>query len=252
MSPQTTESRSASQRDARGRFTRNNDGGPGNPFGRRVAELRAILLRSATEENVQRLAQMLMEKAFAGDLAAAKLLLLYWVGKPKEVAEPDRMDVEEWKLACESSVPAGELNEKVLGMPITVGLASVPAVRKVREQEFAEAMRDPEKFYAQMDDERTPAELAEEEEMIREMRAARETSEVGADAPKPGRAPADEAPRGEPAACQSEPQERPSVAPANAKTGAGNPPSTNGGYRGGPARPSADSRPSRPAISRAG
>src|SRR4051794_12015927 len=93
------------ERDARGRFARGNKGGPGNPFGRRVAHLREVLLRSATEENVERLANMLMERAFAGDMAAARMLLLYWIGKPKEVAEPDRVDIEEWELATEHVVP---------------------------------------------------------------------------------------------------------------------------------------------------
>ena len=59
-----------SQRDARGRFARGNAGGPGNPFGRRVAHLREVLLHSATEQNVERLANTIMEKAFAGDMAA--------------------------------------------------------------------------------------------------------------------------------------------------------------------------------------
>jgi hypothetical protein len=207
MSPQTTESRSASQRDARGRFTRNNDGGPGNPFGRRVAELRAILLRSATE---------------------------------------DRMDVEEWKLACESSVPAGELNEKVLGMPITVGLASVPAVRKVREQEFAEAMRDPEKFYAQMDDELTPEELAEEEEMIREMRAAREAS---AGSPAPAVSPVGQSVGGE---SPSQPDSHQSFTQMVADVAAGESPSPNGGFGGGRRQPSAANGRSRTPTPRAG
>src|SRR3954465_6069035 len=88
-------------RDAKGRFSRGNKGGPGNPFGRRLAQLREFLLRSATEQNVERLANMLMERAFAGDMAATKLLLLYWIGKPKEVVEPDRVDVEEWELATQ-------------------------------------------------------------------------------------------------------------------------------------------------------
>src|SRR4029078_6821449 len=83
-----------SQRDARGRFARGNSGGPGNPFGRRLAQLSEVLLRSATEENVERLANMIMEKAFAGDMAAAKMLLHYWMGKPKEGAEPDWVAVE--------------------------------------------------------------------------------------------------------------------------------------------------------------
>jgi hypothetical protein len=102
------------QRDARGRFTRGNKGGPGNPFGRQVAHLREVLLRSATDENVERLANMVMEKAFAGDMAAARLLLLYCFGKPKEVAEPDRVDVEEWELATEHvSRPMGPRDVRV-------------------------------------------------------------------------------------------------------------------------------------------
>src|SRR5205809_784404 len=74
------------ERDARRRSARGNAGGPGNPFGRRQAHLREVLLRSATDENVDRLANTVMEKAFAGNMGAAELLLLFWIGKPKEVA----------------------------------------------------------------------------------------------------------------------------------------------------------------------
>jgi hypothetical protein len=166
------------QRDAKGRFVRNNDGGPGNPFGRRVAELRKILLRSATEENVERLANMLMEKAFAGDLAAAKLLLLYWIGKPKEVADPDRQDVEEWELAQQSIVRPEVVQDACASLPITVGLVTLPAINKVRELEVQDALLHPEKYQEEPEDELTPEELAEEAEMIREMRAAREEAEA--------------------------------------------------------------------------
>jgi hypothetical protein len=160
------------QRDGKGRFVRNNDGGPGNPFGRRVAELRKILLRSATEENVERLANMLMEKAFAGDLAAAKLLLLYWIGKPKEVADPDRQDVEEWELAQQSIVRPEVVQDACASLPITVGLVTLPAVNRVRELEVQDALLHPEKYREEPEDELTPEELAEEAEMIREMRAS--------------------------------------------------------------------------------
>jgi hypothetical protein len=166
------------QRNAKGRFIRNNDGGPGNPFGRRVAELRKVLLRSATEENVERLATMLMEKAFAGDLAAAKLLLLYWIGKPKEVAEPDRVDVEEWELARQTVVRPDVAQETFASLPITIGIASLPGIAEVREREFKDMLLHPEN-YQDREDELTPEELAEEAEMIREMRAAREEAETG-------------------------------------------------------------------------
>jgi len=161
------------QRDARGRFARGNSGGPGNPFGRRLAQLREFLLRSATEENVERLANMIMEKAFAGDMAAAKMLLHYWIGKPKEVAEPDRVDVEEWELAKEHVVRPDVAEEAFCSMPIKLGLAALPSMAMVHEQQYADMLHHPEKYRQPKDDEPTAEELAEEAEMIREMRAAR-------------------------------------------------------------------------------
>src|SRR4029078_11796264 len=131
------------QRDARGRFTRGNAGGPGNPFGRRLAQLREVLLRSATEENVERLANVIMEKAFAGNMAAAKMLLQYWIGKPKEVAEPDRVDVEEWELGREHRVRPDVAQEAFSSVPITVGIAALPAMAMVHEHQFADMLHNP-------------------------------------------------------------------------------------------------------------
>src|SRR6185436_2836902 len=150
------------QRDARGRFARGNKGGPGNPFGRQVAHLREVLLRSGTDENVERLANMIMEKAFAGDLAAARLLLLYWIGKPKEVAEPDRVDVEEWELATEHVVTTDVARETFASMPITVGIAGLSGMAMVHEKLFAEGLHEPVKFQQRLHDvESTAEELAE-------------------------------------------------------------------------------------------
>jgi len=132
------------------------------------------LLRSATEQNVERLANMLMERAFAGDMAAAKLLLLYWIGKPKEVVEPDRVDVEEWELAREHVVPTDVAQETFASMPITVGIAGLSGMAMVHEQLYAEGLHDPEKFQQRLHDaESTDEELEEQEEMNRELRAAR-------------------------------------------------------------------------------
>src|SRR4051812_17103398 len=164
------------ERDARGRFARGNKGGPGNPFGRRLAQLREVLLRSATEENVERLANMLMEKAFAGDMAATRMLLLYWIGKPKEAAEPDRLDVEEWELARAQVVRPDVAQEAFSSVPITVGIAALPAMAMVHEHQFADMLHHPEKYQQPKDDEPTAEELAEEAEIIREMRAAREAA----------------------------------------------------------------------------
>jgi hypothetical protein len=179
------------QRDARGRFTRGNKGGPGNPFGRQVAHLREVLLRSATDENVERLANMIMERAFAGDMAAARLLLLYWIGKPKEVAEPDRVDVEEWELATEHVVPTDVAQETFASMPITIGIDGLSGMATVNEKLFAEGLHEPEKFRQRLHDAESSAEaLAEEAEIIREMRSARSEAAATSTSASPATAPA--------------------------------------------------------------
>jgi len=85
-------------RDGRGRFTPGNKGGPGNPFARRTARLRSLLLEAVTDEDMQLMAQKLVVLAKAGDLAAMKLLFGYVIGKPIPCTDPDRVDLDEWQI----------------------------------------------------------------------------------------------------------------------------------------------------------
>jgi hypothetical protein len=85
-------------RDARGRFAPGNVGGPGNPFARRVAQLRTVLLEAVSDEDLRIVAEQLVVKAKMGDLAATKLLFQYVVGKPAATVDPDALDVEEIEL----------------------------------------------------------------------------------------------------------------------------------------------------------
>ena len=78
-----------------GRFARGNPGGTGNPFARQVAALRQALLDAVSPEDLAAIAQALAEKAKRGDVAAAKVLLGYLVGKPTPPPDPDRLDMEE-------------------------------------------------------------------------------------------------------------------------------------------------------------
>jgi hypothetical protein len=82
-------------RDAKGRFKKGWRGGPGNPFGRRVAALRTALLDAITPERIRELAARLHARAVAGDIPAAKLLLAYTVGEPGPAVDPDRVSVDE-------------------------------------------------------------------------------------------------------------------------------------------------------------
>ncbi len=108
----------ASGRDERGRFVKNNPGGKGNPFARRVAALRAALIQDVTAEQMRALCARLMAMACGGDLAAAKLLLGYVVGRPAPPVDPDALDQHEWQLCRTSAVPSEELTDAMAGVPI--------------------------------------------------------------------------------------------------------------------------------------
>jgi hypothetical protein len=85
-------------RDNQGRFARGNPGGPGNPYYRRQAELKRLMLESVTDMDVQSVMQVLLGLARGGDLAAIKLFLEYTVGKPSKEVDPDREELHEWGL----------------------------------------------------------------------------------------------------------------------------------------------------------
>jgi hypothetical protein len=93
----------AEGRDAQtGRFTRGWKGGPGNPFAHAVAARRQALLDAISPGDLAAVAKALLRQALAGDAAAAKVLLAYTVGRPAEMVDPDRLDVDEFRLAAES------------------------------------------------------------------------------------------------------------------------------------------------------
>src|SRR5437773_444162 len=85
----------ANGHDAKGRFTRGNPGGPGNPFARRVAALRQVIINRLTEEDLLAITEALLAKAKEGSVSAAKLLLAYGIGKPASAPDPDRLDGQE-------------------------------------------------------------------------------------------------------------------------------------------------------------
>jgi hypothetical protein len=82
-------------RDERGRFTKDNRFGPGNPFARRTAAFRRAIAAAVTEETIAAVIAKLTEAALAGDVAAIKRFLAYTVGKPLTAVNPDTLDLEE-------------------------------------------------------------------------------------------------------------------------------------------------------------
>jgi hypothetical protein len=98
-----------SERAANGQFAAGNRGGPGNPFARQVAELRQAILDRLTVEAASDIADTLIARAKGGDVAAARLLFQYGLGKPAKAVEPDRVEIEEHQLRLESTVPMTEI-----------------------------------------------------------------------------------------------------------------------------------------------
>src|SRR4051794_4543808 len=82
-------------RDGQGRFTRGNRGGPGNPYARQVAALRQRLLDRLTAQEMDAITDALLRLARGGDVAAAKLVFQYALGRPAEARDPDRLDADE-------------------------------------------------------------------------------------------------------------------------------------------------------------
>jgi hypothetical protein len=81
--------------DTRGRFKTGNKAACGNPFARRMAKLRSVLLDAVSEKDLQAVAGALVRQAKAGDVVAAKLLLSYTVGRPEAAVNPDRLELDE-------------------------------------------------------------------------------------------------------------------------------------------------------------
>jgi hypothetical protein len=89
------------ERGADGRFKTGNVAASRNPFHRATAERRKALLAAVTDEDVAAVARKLRDQALAGDVAAAKVLLQYVVGKPHPAPDPDRTDAAELALMRE-------------------------------------------------------------------------------------------------------------------------------------------------------
>jgi hypothetical protein len=73
---------STGYRDGGGRFVKGCPGGPGNPYVRQVARLKSALYEALTQDDIRAVVQRMRDKALAGDVAAARLLLEYGLGKP--------------------------------------------------------------------------------------------------------------------------------------------------------------------------
>ncbi len=134
------------QRDSRGRFAPGNKGGPGNPFARKTAGFRQALLDAITAEDLHTIARQLIQQAQQGDVAAARLVFSYAIGKPDRAVDPDTLDLQEWQLLHQSAVP----NQDFLGLlgglqaPLacTILRTLLPFLQQQNAQTLAQQLRE--------------------------------------------------------------------------------------------------------------
>jgi hypothetical protein len=87
-------------RDANGRFlTGHKIPGPGNPLGRRIAQLRSALVEAVSEQDVREIIGKMVALAKSGDVLAARLILDRCLGKPEPVDIIERVEALERELA---------------------------------------------------------------------------------------------------------------------------------------------------------
>jgi hypothetical protein len=116
VSDTTTPATNPDARDESGRFMKSNRGGPGNPFARKTAALRAALLNIVSEQDIMEIACRLVMDAKNGDKAATKLLFQYVIGKPQPAVNPDTLDVDEFKN-LQAEAECGEALPRVMEQP---------------------------------------------------------------------------------------------------------------------------------------
>ncbi len=112
-------------RDAGGKFTAGNRLGRGNPHARKVAVLRTAFLNALTEEKLTKMVARLIEMASHGNINAAKLVLAYTIGQPAPAVDPDRLDLEEWKLIDQSPTRTEAIRAALDGMSPAIAVQIV-------------------------------------------------------------------------------------------------------------------------------
>lgn len=90
-----------------GRFTPGNHCGQGraHAFAKQAAALRRAFFEAVTPEDMRALVRKLLEEAIGGNLPAARLVLLWVLGKPSEAVHPDGIEA---LVAAETEPDAGQ------------------------------------------------------------------------------------------------------------------------------------------------
>jgi hypothetical protein len=129
---------SSTERAPGGRFATGNRGGPGNPFARQTAALRAYLINHVTERDLQDILDILLLNAKGGHLPSIKFLFSYVIGKPKPVVEPDLLDLQEMQMLQQSALAPEALETLCDRLPLDM---QVPLTRFAQANNAAAAVQ---------------------------------------------------------------------------------------------------------------
>lgn len=138
--PETSPTSTPTDRTPDGRFGKNNPGGPGNPHARHCARMLALLRASISDEEMVAIIRMLVEKARAGDVSAAKLIMGYQLGKPAPAPNPDEIDRNEWEHYQRDTIKLQEVQQVLASLPARVGndiaRTALPIMTQARKVEL--------------------------------------------------------------------------------------------------------------------
>lgn len=81
-----------------GRFAKGNPGGPGNPHGRAVAQLRSALFAAVSAEDFKAVIAALVEQARTGDVPSIRELLQRLLGPPESADFVERLEAIERQI----------------------------------------------------------------------------------------------------------------------------------------------------------
>ena len=133
-------------RDAGGKFTKGNAGGPGNPHARACAKMLEIFRNSFSEDEMLQIFRMLYVKAVSGDIGAAKIILSYKIGKPLPAPHPDSIDRDEWDHYQSDAIREQEMKHVMTSLPTQAGndivRVSLPIMTASRMNDFASQLVD--------------------------------------------------------------------------------------------------------------
>jgi hypothetical protein len=107
-----------------------------------MAAFRKAVCEAVSEQDVREVAARLVEQAKEGDVAAAKLVLAYTVGRPQGAVDPDTLDQQEWQLFRQGPARPDDLSSVLDNMPASTACTLLRPLVPALEESWAHGLAD--------------------------------------------------------------------------------------------------------------